>query len=67
MLRHERLYLHLRQNSIRRHPKMGLSLAMSGLPGERIDCPAPLKLFESLQNLDIPRAGIFSLCLTILG
>jgi len=46
---------------------MGLSLAMSGLPGERIDCPAPLKLFESLQNLDIPRAGIFSLCLTILG
>ena len=67
MLRHERLYLHLRQNSIRRHPKIGLSLAMSGLPGERIDCPAPLKLFESLQNLDIPRAGIFSLCLTILG
>jgi len=46
---------------------MGLSLAMSGLPGECIDCPAPLKLFESLQNLDIPRAVIFSLCLTILG
>jgi len=29
---------------------MDLSLAMSGLPGERIDCPAPLKLFESLPE-----------------